>query len=299
VFTDEEFAEQAQMVLEERLNLLEYALKHYEDGVLFFYFSSTDLQSHMFWWNSLDKHPHPVRYPSQAVEYHKHIRALYKKMDDVLGNILRRYGDNATIFVLSDHGFANLKGLFSLNTWLRDNGYIKPDYCTTSLKDVDWSKTRAYGLGLNGLYLNLKGRESDGIVEPGCEREELLQELIAKLETVRDVDGRRIIRKAYRADRFYVGSATELAPDLIVGYYRGYRCLSSSGEGKLSGPVLEDNKWAWSADHCFAPEEIPGVLFSNRPIAAKSPSLVDLAPTILAEFGLSRPSSMVGKNVFA
>lgn len=297
VFTDEEFKEQAQFVLDQRIAMLDYALDYYDDGVLFFYFSSTDLQSHIFWWDTPDKHP--TRLPNQATKYHNSIKELYKKMDKILGQVLNRYGDDGLVLALSDHGFSHLKGLFSLNTWLRDNGYINPPYCTSDMKAFNWSKTRAYGLGLNSLYLNLKGRERNGIVEPIYERKALLSELTSKLESVRDVNGNRIIHKVYRSDKIFSGSAMELAPDLIIGYSKGWRCSFGSGEGKICGKVIMDNKIAWCADHCFLPEKIPGVLFSNRRITVNQPSLVDLAPTILAEFGLSRPDSMIGRNVFA
>jgi predicted AlkP superfamily phosphohydrolase/phosphomutase len=167
------------------------------------------------------------------------------------------------------------------------------------MKDIDWSQTTAYGLGINGLYLNMKGRERDGLVEPGEQREALLQELITRLEAVTDVDGKRVIRGVYRSDQIYQGSATGLAPDLIVGYYRGFRASWATCLGDLTTEVLLDNDSAWSADHCADALEVPGVLFSNRSIGGKSPSLVDLAPTILAEFGLKTPATMVGKDILA
>ena len=108
-----------------------------------------------------------------------------------------------------------------------------------------------------------------------------------------------MIRGVYRSDRIYQGNATALAPDLIVGYYRGYRASWATCLGDLTPEVLLDNDSAWSADHCADALEVPGVLFSNRPLVGKSPSLVDLAPTILAEFGLKTPSTMVGKNIFS
>src|SRR5205823_3267107 len=156
-----------------------------------------------------------------------------------------------------------------------------------------------YGLGINGLYLNLKGRERDGIVEPGEQQEALLTELATRLEAITDVNDQRVIRKAYRAGEVYSGNATSLAPDLIVGYYRGYRASWATCLGDLTDEVLLDNDSAWSADHCADALEVPGVLFSNRPLKLKTPSLVDLAPSILAEFGLATPSAMSGKNVFA
>src|SRR5207245_1628405 len=175
VFVDDEFLRQANQVLEERLALFDYAVDNYDDGLLFFYFSSSDLQSHMFWWNSDEKHP--VRSDDEAKKYFGHVKRLYRRLDAVVGDIADRYGSRATIIVMSDHGFANFGRQFNLNSWLRDNGYLGPADCSSIMQDVDWSRTVAYGLGINGLYLNLKGRERDGIVEPGEQQEALLAEL--------------------------------------------------------------------------------------------------------------------------
>jgi predicted AlkP superfamily phosphohydrolase/phosphomutase len=297
VFVDDEYLRQANMVLEERLALFNYAIDNYDDGLLFFYFSSSDLQSHMFWWDSDDKHP--IRSDDEAKKYFGYVKRLYQRLDAVIGDIMDRYGSLATILVMSDHGFANFGMQFNLNSWLRAQGYLGPPECTSILKDVDWSQTFAYGLGINGLYLNLKGRERDGIVEPGEEQEAMLTELASKLEAVTDEEGQRVIRNVYRADKIYSGSATALAPDLIVGYCRGYRASWDTCLGDLSEEILSPNKMAWSADHCADALEVPGVLFSNRQLRGKKPRLVDIAPSILAEFGLPTPANMTGKNVFS
>src|SRR5262249_43241097 len=155
VFADDEFLRQAGLVLDERLALFEHAVEDYDDGLLFFYFSSSDLQSHVFWWNSDDRHP--VRSDEEAKKYFGHIKRLYQRLDQVVGDVMDRYGSLATIFVMSDHGFANFGRQFNLNSWLRENGYLGPPQCTSIMADVDWSLTYAYGLGINGLYLNLKG----------------------------------------------------------------------------------------------------------------------------------------------
>ena len=296
VFTDEEFRIQADMVLQERLGLFKSALEDYDKGLLFFYFSSTDLQSHMFWWDT-DK-PHPTRSPEQARVYFEHIWALYGKFDRLVGEVLERYGDEATVIVMSDHGFANFTRQFNLNSWLRENGYLGPDSATSVLADVDWTKTRAFGMGLNGLYLNLKGREKHGIVEPGNEQTELIDELCAKLEALRDVNGEQVVRKVYRTEEVYSGPATALAPDLIVGYRRGYRASWETCLGDMTPAVLQDNTSVWCADHCADAAEVPGVIFCNRPIAATAPSLIDIGPTVLQAFGLDIPDSMQGKSVF-
>jgi len=296
VFTDEEYRIQADIVLQERLKLLEYAFENYDDGLLFFYFSSTDLQSHMFWWDSDLKHP--TRSAEDAKKCFHLIHKLYHKLDSVVGDILRRYGDKATIIVMSDHGFANFKRQFNLNTWLRENGYLYPPYSTGVLTNVDWSRTKAYGLGINGLYLNLKGRERDGIVEPGEQREQLLEELSTRLEAVRDTNGKRVIVKVHRSDKVYSGPITTLAPDLVIGYCRNYRASWATCLGDMTGEILLDNDSAWSADHCADVSEVPGVIFSNRPISAGAPALVDIAPSILTRFGLKIPPSMQGKDIF-
>jgi predicted AlkP superfamily phosphohydrolase/phosphomutase len=300
LFDDDEYLRQANMVLEERLALFDHAVDDYDDGLLFFYFSSSDLQSHMFWWNWDWNGPtyHPSRSDAQVWKNFEHVRRLYQRLDQVVGDLAECFGSRTTIFVMSDHGFANFGRQFNLNSWLRDYGYLSR--CTSIMQDVDWSISKAYGLGINGLYLNLKGRERDGIVEPGAEAEGLLAELKERLEAEIDpATGLRVIRTVYRADQVYSGSATELAPDLIVGYARGYRASWETCLGDLEPDYLSNNELAWSADHCADALEVPGVLFSSRPFRAQSPALVDLAPSILAEFGLAAPAAMTGKSIFS
>jgi predicted AlkP superfamily phosphohydrolase/phosphomutase len=308
VFDDDEYRRQADMVLEERLALFDAALNDYDDGLLFFYFSSSDLQSHMFWWDTDEQHP--VRTQEEAEKGFGHVKRLYQRLDRVVGDLLDRYGSSATIIVMSDHGFANFGRQFALNTWLVNRGYLLPAQCKSIKSDVDWSETTAYGLGINGLYLNLKGREPHGTVEPG-QKAEKLQELKEELEKLTDANGNPVIRTVYRADEIYSGPAMALAPDLIVGYRRGFRASWETCLGNVDpaadpqGATLEEqgvllrNDMAWSADHCADALEVPGVLFCNRPIHAAGPSLVDLAPSLLAEFGLHAPACMVGKNLFA
>lgn len=296
VFVDDEYLRQATYVLDERLALFEYAIENYDDGFLFFYFSSSDLQSHMFWWDSDE--PHPTRSGPEARKYFEHVRRLYQRLDGIIGDIYDRYGSRATILVMSDHGFANFGRQFNVNSWLRDQGYLNPTECRSILSEADWSRTRAYGLGINGLYLNLKGREAEGLVEPGVEQETLLRQLKTQLEAVRDIDGRRVIRGVYRADQVYSGNATALAPDLVIGYARGYRASWATCLGNLTPEVLLANDAAWSADHCADALEVPGVLCSSKAFRRQDPSLVDIAPSILAEFGVKTPATMTGRSLF-
>jgi predicted AlkP superfamily phosphohydrolase/phosphomutase len=160
---------------------------------------------------------------------------------------------------------------------------------------VDWHRTRAYALGLSGFYLNLKGREAQGIVAPGREAEDLKREIIGKLAALRDENGAAPFRNVYATDSLYRGPYLEAAPDFIAGYNDGYRCSWEGAVGKVSAEVLADNPKAWSGDHCVDPGLVPGVLFSNRKIDAADPGVEDLAPTALRLFGLDPPAWMEGK----
>jgi hypothetical protein len=103
---------------------------------------------------------------------------------------------------------------------------------------------------------------------------------------------------AYRTDEVYSGDASGLAPDLIIGYASGYRASWATCLGELTPDVLMDNDSAWSADHCADALEVAGMLCCNQKIQADQPALIDLAPSILAEFGLQTPASMSGGNIF-
>jgi len=303
MFNDDQYRQQATTVLEDRFKLFQYAIDDYTDGMFYFYFSSCDLQSHIFWWSGDSLHPSLEDDRELIQKRFGYVKDLYKRIDkEVVGEIMHRYGDNATIIVMSDHGFANFGRQFNLNTWLRANGYLGPEDCTALVDNpnVDWKQTKAYGLGINGLYLNMKGRERDGIVEPS-QKDALLSELVQKLEAVQDPENpdKKPIRTVYRADRCYHGTATDLAPDLIVGYSRNYRASWETCTGGILDDVFSDNKNAWAADHCADALEVPGIFFCNKPMrdGDTKPWLVDMAPSILAQYDLTTPTSMTGKNV--
>jgi predicted AlkP superfamily phosphohydrolase/phosphomutase len=204
--------------------------------------------------------------------------------------------------VLSDHGFAPYRHSFNLNTWLLNNGYItRKEGSSTdpneTFADVDWSHTRAYGLGLNGLYLNMRGRERDGIVDP-AQGDELLREIRQKLLEVRDPkDQAQVITRIDLATEAYHGPYARSGPDALVGYNRGYRAGWKTILGAFPPDVLEDNMNAWSGDHCMDFTKVPGVILSNRPIVNEAPALTDIAPTILSEFGIAKTKDMMGQSV--
>jgi predicted AlkP superfamily phosphohydrolase/phosphomutase len=232
------------------------------------------------------------------------IADFYQQIDQVLGEVLPKLDEDTTLLVLSDHGFAPYYRSFNLNTWLLQNRYIKlkPNAGADSsepLAGMDWSQSRAYGLGLNGLYINLLGRERNGIVQSGAEADALIKELKEKLLAVSDPQsGNRAITHVDVAKAVYQGPYSQLGPDLLVGYNRGYRAGWKTILGAFPPDIFEDNNNAWSGDHCMDYTLVPGVLLSNRKIASEHPALTDIAATILGEFGIEKSGAMMGRSVF-
>jgi predicted AlkP superfamily phosphohydrolase/phosphomutase len=161
---------------------------------------------------------------------------------------------------------------------------------------VDWERTQAFSLGLTGVFLNRKGRESCGIVEEGEELQRLKQELIEQLTGLVDEEtGTMAIREMVDTATLYAGPYTFDAPDLLIGYNAGYRNSWDCAKGKVTPTVFEDNTKHWSGDHCVDPKLVPGVLFCNRPIQTATPHIHDIAPTVLQLFGVDIPPYMQGK----
>jgi predicted AlkP superfamily phosphohydrolase/phosphomutase len=251
----------------------------------------------MFWRHMEPDHPAAPKHepPDSGV-----IEKLYERMDALVGRVLDRAGPDALVLVVSDHGFKSFRRGFNLNAWLLREGYLSLVSGSTVsepwFRHVDWQRTRAYGMGMNGLYLNLAGRERYGIVQPGEEADALLVELREKLRGITDPAGGQVaVREVFDTREVYAGPYRDNAPDLLLGYASGYRAAWESVNGSVMGEVFLDNTRPWSGDHCIDPHDVPGVLFANRPILGEGHSIADVAPTILELFGLPIPRHMDGK----
>ena len=277
VTDDATFLQQAHDIDDERRTMCVTAIDQLRRGALVCVFDATDRIQHMFW-RYLDA-AHPA-HRADVPDPHKHaIRDLYEKNDRLVGDVLGRLQPDDVLMVLSDHGFSAFRRGVNLNAWLLREGYLalRPGHDGTAewLRDVDWSRTRAYCVGLGGMYLNLRGREQDGVVAPGAEAAALKAEIIGKLHGLRDAERAEIgVREAFDTAALYSGPYLENAPDLIIGYNAGYRASWDGATGVVAGPVFEDNTKAWSGDHCIDPRLVPGVLFCNRPVTAEG-DLVD------------------------
>lgn len=289
---EEPFLEQANEVLREKKAILDFELNRFNHGVLFCYFGSPDIIQHMFWRYTDPKHP--LYEENAPVEYKEIIRSWYKKMDDILGDVLRRISELDTLIVLSDHGFDTFRRTVNINSWLKKNGYLElvnseAESGDELLRDIDWAKTKAYSIGFGALYFNQEGRERDGIIKPGAETEALKREISEKLNGWRDEKyNRAVVNNVYSREEIFRGKYADGAPDLYIGFNIGYRASWQTALGGVPKELIEDNLKKWSGDHLFDPNLIPGVLFCNRQIKKENPSIYDIAPTVLKIAGFSK-----------
>jgi len=302
VLDDKEYWNQSQMVTRDWLSAWKWHLKNFRAGFLFFYFSTLDLGQHMFFRFIDEKNPLHKEALKSGLE--NPIERLYKQMDNALGLVLNQMDEETTLIVISDHGFAGFNRAFNLNSWLLDNGYlylIDPDLREQSeyFENVDWGRSRAYGLGINGLYLNLAGREATGILRKE-EAESLLKELKEKLEAIKDpLTGEHPIKNAYIAGEVYKGKFVgTVSPDIVIGYRRGFRASWETTLGRFPKEWLVDNLDPWSGDHCIDPTEVPAILVCNKKIKKTNPGIWDIGPTVLREFGIKIPKDFEGEPVF-
>ncbi len=287
----DELLAQARIAGGEFLEQYRHVLDRFDDGLLFYYFGTADQLSHMMW-RPMDPE-HPAYDPVADPPYRHVIEDVYVEFDAIVGETLERMPENALLVVMSDHGFSSWRRVFNLNGWLEQNGYltlVDPARREDDLfSNVDWSRTRAYGLGLNGLYINVRGREREGLVPPD-QRQALAAEIAAKLEqTIDPATGAQAVTHAFlREQAFGEIRHPEITPDIIVGYSKHTRVSQQSALGAVARDVFADNRDEWSGDHCVDPAAVPGVLLTSRRLQKPVSSLQKLAAAVLAEYGIDQ-----------
>jgi predicted AlkP superfamily phosphohydrolase/phosphomutase len=310
------FLYDCERALEDRERLIFKNLERNDWDMFIAVVETTDRVSHMMW--RLIDPKHPMYDAELAAKYGDSIEKIYRRADDLVGRIQAKLPPDTTLFVMSDHGFHSFRRGVNLNTWLVQNGYLVFEGVdqgpgstqqTRQLnleelfqrggqfwEGVDWSRTKAYAVGLGQIYFNLRGRESRGIVSAGAEYKALQEEIAAKLVTLVDTDdGAQVFRDIYRRDDIYKGEYLNNAPDLQVGFNDGYRVGWQDTLGGIRRTVIENNNRKWSGDHCATATEISGgVFFSNRKVPGK-PHIMDMGPTVLKLLGVPVPPDLDGK----
>jgi len=273
-------------------------------------FLATDHVSHMFY--RLIDPQHPRYDEGLAEEYGDAILRVYQKMDSIIGKVADRLKPNDTLIVVSDHGFHSFRKEFNTNTWLVRNGFmtLKNAQGSNEMKklsdmfsggsffpNVDWSKTKAYALGLGAIYINLQGRESQGIVDSTEGYLQLVQEIRKRIIQHKDPDtGAQVLHNTYLRDEIYSGDQVEHAGDIQLTFSSGYRTSWQTSLGGVPEHIVVANLKKWSGDHCASdPADTAGFLLSNRKLVTSDPELIDIAPTLYDLFNVEIPSQTDGK----
>jgi predicted AlkP superfamily phosphohydrolase/phosphomutase len=299
IIDEDDFIKQAYDIHDEREKIFFHTLKNNGKGLIVSVFDLTDRIQHMFIRFLFEDHP--AVNDADLKKYRGVVEKLYIHMDGLLEKTMRHVDDDTALFVISDHGFKPFMWGVHVNSWLHKEGYMVLKSGSESgawFENVDWSRTKAYCLGMAGIYLNVRGREAKGIVESGGEDAELKKEIKEKLtQVINPVTNKPVLRDVYDSAEIFTGPYKENAPDLILGYNEGYRVSWDAAIGKVTKDIIEDNTKSWSADHCIDPRLVPGVFYSNRKINSGEPSIVDMGATILSLFGIKPPAYMDGKNI--
>lgn len=291
------FLEHADEILDENERILRGELKEFKGGLFFFYFETLDVIQHMFWRYIDPQHPLYEKNPI----YQDTIFRYYEKVDRIIGETLKILDKDTTLIILSDHGFNSFRRAVHLNRWLLENGYLFLKEGINESKeffeDVDWSKTKAYALGFGGIYLNRMGREYYGIVSE-TEVRNLKQKIIEGLKQFHDSEtGEMVVNNVYAQEDVFQGPFMNDAPDLFVGFNKGFRASWQTALGGAPTSLIEDNKRKWSGDHLIDPALVPGVIFVNKKVTLKNPSITDIAPTILFLFNIEQSDEMQGNSL--
>ena len=287
VIGERAFLSGCELIMRERESIFIHALQEFKEGILACIFDTPDRIQHMFWrYMDLD---HPLYNEEEARVFGEIIPGCYRHMDGILGRTLERVDKDTLIIACSDHGFTSFRWSVHLNTWLAQNGFMALNQGQTEgrdlFRDTDWSKTSAFALGLNSIFLNVKGRERRGTVEPDAlplVKEELVRKLKGLIH-----NGKPVIKTINSPDQPSGQKTEHQAPDLIVGYDDGFRTSWQTAVG--GGPadkVIEVNLTKWSGDHCCDPEIVPAIFLTNERTLGRKPHAKDICPAILDYLGL-------------
>jgi predicted AlkP superfamily phosphohydrolase/phosphomutase len=239
----------------------------------------------------------------------------------MVGRIIESLDNNTVLIIASDHGCTHWRRSVDFNARLLDEGFLVllsedeaskvehqalpqiGDSVGVPYSWVDWEKTQAYSIGCGKIYLNLRGREGKGIVNPGSEAQALEDEIIQSFQSWVDPDnGDPVVSKVYRSREVQWGPLMNRAPELIVGLHGGYRvAFSSIRQISTQGPLKDNNKKI-SGDHISVDYKlVPGTILSNVRLSKESgyPHLLDIAPTILEFLGVEIPADMDGVSLWS
>jgi predicted AlkP superfamily phosphohydrolase/phosphomutase len=302
-FDESAYLDQCRIVLRERRKMMEFELGRFEKGFFFCLFDTPDRLAHMFW--RFTEQNHPANKGEDISRYARVIEEHYRECDEIVGEAMKHADPETLFIVLSDHGMNSFRRGLNLNTWLHDNGFLalkpgcKPGEGGDFFQNVDWDKTKAYTFGLGGIFLNLKGREANGILTAE-EAEKVKDGIVSGLIGLPDPAHNTVaVRSVARREQIYHGPYASESPELVVNFSEGYRVSWDTPLGGVPQGLFADNTRRWGGDHVIDPALIPGVLFMNQKFRNDAPGLADLAPTILSALNVAKGAAMEGNDLLS
>jgi len=310
VTSETDFAEDTDFTVTKFEEILDQFLDNPEERLYCQVFYFTDRAGHMFY-RFLDTE-HPAYDPALAPDWSDYILDSYKRMDKIVGNVMDRLPEDGVLMICSDHGFADWHRSMNINTWLVRNGFMvlegqgeNPLMTLDDLfvdgefwQNVDWERTKAYALGLGAIYINVLGREKDGIVSRGAEYDQVCREIQEKLQAFVDPEtGEHPVSKVYSRDEMYNNYDPDLIPDLRAANNFGYRVSWQTSLGGVPREMFEINEDKWSGDHCsLDPQLVKGIFFSSQKLTLpEQPGIEDMFPTLLSLFDVPIPAGTDGQ----
>ena len=258
-----------------------------------------DRLQHAFW---SDHDPSHHRHDASSA-YKSAIRDFYRELDAEVGRVLDGISDDTIVLVVSDHGARKLDGGFAVNQWLVEQGLLALDRYPETLTpfgklDVSWGRTIAWSEGgyYSRVYLNVQGREPDGVVDP-VDYEDVRNDLKARFEAITDPSGQPIGTQVFKPDEIY-REVRGVAPDLIV-HFGGLSWRASGGVGYPDLHIFEDETGADDSNHAQHGSFV--LVAPGNPLVGEvdGARLLDVAPTLLDLGGYDIPPSMQGRSLVA
>ena len=284
--SDDAWLDMEATILAEREAMFFDTLAQKDSGLVVMVFVQTDRVSHMFWRGIDERHP---LHATTGERGRGAIQWIYREADRILGKTMAEMAPEDRLIVLSDHGFESYRRSVHLNRWLAEEGFmgLKPGAAPSDqlFANVNWPRTEAYALGLNGVYLNRRGREALGVVRDE-EVGELKRRITEQLKQLKDpATGEQVVLEVYDSAAIYQGTRSGDAPDLVIGYAPGYRASWQTTLGGVPEALIEDNDRNWSGDHCIEPSAVPGVMFASFKPTVPLTSIAEMPKLIRTTLG--------------